>query len=548
MKYLIKLDIKAYLYFIMTKIHLLIIIFYLSISSLFSQKLTNNSKSTDSLYSKYQYSDSIIKHYKKNIDLYKQKKDTLNTINSLFELSEHYAHIVDYGNSYDGYWEALILAEKSNDINSKSRIYQALGWLYLFYRRDNEAIKHFNLSLKLKKQLRKQENLYPTYLSSDYFALVNLYRTNNDIKNAKKYLDSCYTIQKTINEKNYYLDAEAAYVNAYNKEYEKALSNLNGAENYFNTNNPSYLVIINYLYAKVYYMMNNKQKSIDYYIKSLSLTKLHQKHTNYTLMIHEALANLYAEIKNHKMAYFHSNKAIKLNEKIFGRKSKNNRYLFEIKDKHRLQKEKEKTLIKEQHIANLESAEKVWWLKLILMGVVILSLILYGILLLKNITRKHKLEKKVLAEKRKMELQKTNSILELKNKELTTSALQLIEKEEFIEKLKGIISKNNNTVDIKTINRMLNSVQGSPGSNWKEFETRFTMINQSFYKKIKESFPNLGKTDLKICALVKLDFSSKDMASLLGISIESVHTSRHRLRKKLNLKRDDNLTDFISTF
>ena len=58
----------------------------------------------------------------------------------------------------------------------------------------------------------------------------------------------------------------------------------------------------------------------------------------------------------------------------------------------------------------------------------------------------------------------------------------------------------------------------------------------------------LKQTDLKICALVKLNFPSKDMAKLLGISVESVHTSRHRLRKKLGLERNDNLEEFINKF
>ncbi|MFW2376918.1 MAG: helix-turn-helix transcriptional regulator, partial [Cellulophaga baltica] len=81
-----------------------------------------------------------------------------------------------------------------------------------------------------------------------------------------------------------------------------------------------------------------------------------------------------------------------------------------------------------------------------------------------------------------------------------------------------------------------------------EFEARFTAINQSFYKNLKDTYPSLSQTDLKLCALVKLNFSSKEMSSLLGISIESVHTSRYRLRKKLNLERNDNLTEFIANF
>ena len=94
---------------------------------------------------------------------------------------------------------------------------------------------------------------------------------------------------------------------------------------------------------------------------------------------------------------------------------------------------------------------------------------------------------------------------------------------------------------------MLKGFQNTPGGNWKEFEARFTSINESFYEKIRAKYPNLGQTDLKLCALVKLGFSSKEMSSLLGITIESVHTSRYRLRKKLNLEKGENLIDFMST-
>jgi DNA-binding NarL/FixJ family response regulator len=168
------------------------------------------------------------------------------------------------------------------------------------------------------------------------------------------------------------------------------------------------------------------------------------------------------------------------------------------------------------------------------MGVVVLFLLLYGILLFRNLRRKHRLEK-----------EKTNEVMRLKNRELTASALQLIEKEEFINKLEENISKSNE-VDFKALNRMISGFQNSPGGNWDEFEARFTSINQSFYKNIRSKYPDLGQTDLKICALVKLGFSSKEMSSLLGITMESVHTSRYRLRKKLKLEKGANLVQFIS--
>ncbi|MEM6380985.1 MAG: helix-turn-helix transcriptional regulator, partial [Bacteroidota bacterium] len=69
-----------------------------------------------------------------------------------------------------------------------------------------------------------------------------------------------------------------------------------------------------------------------------------------------------------------------------------------------------------------------------------------------------------------------------------------------------------------------------------------------FYRHLKEKFPKLTQGDLKLCALIKLNFSSKDVAKLMGISVESVHTTRYRLRKKLGLQREDNLTEYIAMF
>ena len=143
-------------------------------------------------------------------------------------------------------------------------------------------------------------------------------------------------------------------------------------------------------------------------------------------------------------------------------------------------------------------------------------------------------------------MQQNNQILELKNKELTESALRLIEKDEFISGIKKKLANQKDNIDVNLIKRMLKTIQGNPTSNWNEFEARFTAINQSFYDKLKKDYPQLSQTDQKICALVKLNFPSKDMAKLLGISVESVHTSRYRLRRKLGLERTDNLEEFIN--
>ncbi|TDT47315.1 hypothetical protein CLV90_1390 [Maribacter spongiicola] len=490
--------------------------------------------------------DSAINFYKKSIHLHKEQKDTANLVNSLYELSNLYAHNLDYGSSYDGYWEALFLADNSKNDVARAKLYQALGWLYLFYRRDNEAKNYFNLSLRLKDKMIDKKVIDSTNVLTDYYALITLFRTNGNNKMVRKYLDSSNLIKKQFKITSNYLDAEEGYQDAIDGNFEMALLKLNRTRNEFTLKNPSYLIIIDYLIGQVYFMKGDIRTSKKFFEQSLAYTKVYSNHSNYKLMVQEALALLEKEEKDFESAFFHLEAANELNESIFGRKSKNNQHLFEINDKYRLQKEKEKELIKEQRLANLENEEKLWVLKFSLMFVVVASLLILGFLFIRNIRRKHKLEKKSLEEKRVVELQKSNEILELKNNELTSSALQLIEKEEFIKKMKDTIGKNRENLDVSALNRIINTAQGSPSGNWKEFEARFTAINQSFYKNLKEAYPSLSQTDLKLCALVKLNFSSKEMASLLGISIESMHTSRYRLRKKLKLDRNDNLTEFIA--
>ncbi|MCW2120062.1 tetratricopeptide repeat protein [Flavobacterium sp. 7A] len=505
-------------------------------------------KANELRYSNY---GSAVYYYKKSIEYNTERKDTVNVIANLRDMSDLFAHRLDYGKAYDGYWKALFLAVASKDDYSKAIIYQALGWLFSFYDRDVEALRYYENSLNLTKNNKKLDDVKKlALLEQDYFSILNLYRVKGDYKKARKYLDSCQITSKKLNSKtpNYFISTETAFMNAVDKKYEVAIAGLQESNTYFEKKDPSYLIIVNYLIGEVYRMKGDLPNSITYYEKSFAFSNKYKSHENYVIMVHEALAATYAKIGNFQKAYNHSNLALKINANVFGKGSKNSQHLFEINDKYRVQKQKEREILNKQRIEQLESEEKVWLLKSVLFSIILISLLSFGFLFVKNMRRKHKDEKLAIAEKQEMELQKGKEILELKNKELTTSALQLIEKDEFIERLKLNLTDNKENVDVRTINKMLKTIQGSPSSNWKEFEARFTAVNQSFYTNLKDKYPDLGQTDLKICALIKLNFSSKDMASLLGISFESVHTSRYRLRKKFKLERNDNLNEFISTF
>lgn len=528
---------------------LLVVILYSS--SIYTQQLYKTNKYLqDARTNKFLNFEKSVQNYEKSIEHFEYKKDTFNLINSINELSELYGHNLDYSKAYDGYWRTLFLAEKSKDDFSKSRIYQSLGWLYSFYNRNTKALENFGKALKISKELALKETISNDYPVSDYFSLANFYRYNKDYETAKKYLDSSYlyTDSQKVESRRFFLESEKAFLLVTDGKFDKAEKILLESRTYFKKNNESYLVIIHFFLAKLYQAKNDLEKSIYHYNESLKFSSLYNSHMNYQIINHKELSQLHYDSKEYQKAFFYTKKASELENKIFGINSKNNEYLFQIKDQYRIQEEEQEKILKERRLSELEHNQKISILRSSLLFVTLLFLLIISFMIFKNLKRKHKREKRLLKQKQRIKLKETKKTIELKNKELAKSALQLIEKDEFIVGLKNALNENKENLNIKSVNKIIKSIQSGVGSNWKEFEARFVDINQNFYKNIKTNFPDLTQTDLKICALIKLNFSSKDMASLLGISVESIHTSRYRLRKKLKLKRNDNLVEFISGY
>ena len=77
------------------------------------------------------------------------------------------------------------------------------------------------------------------------------------------------------------------------------------------------------------------------------------------------------------------------------------------------------------------------------------------------------------------------------------------------------------------------------------FQEAFNNADRDFLKKVKEIHSNLTPNDLRLCAYLRLNLSSKELSRLLSISLKSVEIKRHRLRKKMELPHETNLVDYI---
>ena len=154
-------------------------------------------------------------------------------------------------------------------------------------------------------------------------------------------------------------------------------------------------------------------------------------------------------------------------------------------------------------------------------------------------------EQKRLTEVQKQEKeQQMQRDLEYRESQLSAMTLQMLQKSELLQELQQRLEEDNYLHKDQQLVKIISKgmVQDK---EWVDFNTHFEQINQHFYTRLKQAYPTISGNDLKICALIKLRLSIKEMAAILNISPDSVKTARYRLRKKLQLNTEDNLTDFI---
>jgi DNA-binding CsgD family transcriptional regulator/archaellum component FlaG (FlaF/FlaG flagellin family) len=147
--------------------------------------------------------------------------------------------------------------------------------------------------------------------------------------------------------------------------------------------------------------------------------------------------------------------------------------------------------------------------------------------------------------------EKLQSELSYKVKELASSTMHIIKKNEFLIEIKEILSHQKATLGTRFPDKYYESLvtkideNMSSQDNWKIFEASFEQAHEQFMKKLRANYPDLTPSDLRLCALLRMNLSSKEIAPLLGISVRGVENHRYRIRKRLNLENDQNLSDFV---
>ena len=153
---------------------------------------------------------------------------------------------------------------------------------------------------------------------------------------------------------------------------------------------------------------------------------------------------------------------------------------------------------------------------------------------------------KSLAKEKELIQSRNNQLkieIESKSRELASSTMSIIKKNELLNSLKIELIKGEEK-GIKNVVNIIDKNINNKG-DWQMFIEAFNNADKDFIKKIKSLHNSLTPNDLRLCAYLRLNLSSKEIAPLLNISPRSVEVKRYRLRKKMNLEHNNSLTDYI---
>lgn len=159
-------------------------------------------------------------------------------------------------------------------------------------------------------------------------------------------------------------------------------------------------------------------------------------------------------------------------------------------------------------------------------------------------------------EKRILELEKERAAADLRHKsqEMSNLLLSQVNRQELIQdiradlfKISDTLAAGDNTNAKKRVQSLLEKLakQSANEIDWSKFEENFDVVNDRFIEKLTAQFPTLNKNERKLCVYIRMGLYNKEIAPLLNMSTRGVEMLRYRMRRKMNLDREENLEQML---
>lgn len=139
-----------------------------------------------------------------------------------------------------------------------------------------------------------------------------------------------------------------------------------------------------------------------------------------------------------------------------------------------------------------------------------------------------------------------------KSKELASATLLIINHDDFLKEIKKDIQQNalSGKIQKKQSEQLIDKINQnlSTEDEWSVFQENFDLIHKNFFRNLKATYPDLTPADLRLCALLRLNYTTKEIASMQNLSLRGVEAARYRLRKKIDIQENEDLVSFMISF
>ncbi|WP_147406418.1 tetratricopeptide repeat protein [Maribacter vaceletii] len=486
------------------------------------------------------------KSLKKSILYFKKKKDTNRAINGLIKMSQIQKQKRNYSKTFDHLWEAKYLSDLYHRKDQKVTIRISLARLYDNFNLTEQSVTLLEDASSIAKEIYFEDNQKTENLISSYMYMAVRHRKSGNYKTALAYLDSCY-INDKINLKQRidmpFWDAEKGKIMQKIGRNEEAGKYLHEARDLTQNLIITYRPNISMYLGDLKYSINQLDSANYYYKESLNLTRRKGFNNDLEGEVLLKISKVYDKKKKTKLAYRALSESITIEAETLKDKNRTNSELFEIKNTYLNSISEKNEELEKQNIIIEKNNQIQFRLKVILGLLLLLGIISYTFIQMRLKLKKTLLDKKEAQIKAESNKKKSENEIELKSKELTSYALQLVDKDSAIDELLDVLKTE---ASQKYKNLYYKYKKGSKDL-WDDFNLQFTSINSAFYNKLETLHPKLSTTEQKHCALIKLNLGTKEMARILNIEAHSVHVSRSRIRKKIGLQRSENLEKYIGS-
>jgi tetratricopeptide (TPR) repeat protein len=429
------------------------------------------------------------------------------------------------------FYASLKIYEKLNLQDGTAATYCRIGTLYLDQKEFEKAADYYSRSIQIAREIRHDEGI-----ASNLHNLAKVYYQQKDYAKALSTFEEALAINKKAGRKylmaSNYLSIAEVYTDQHH--YNEAIYNIKMARPIFlSMGNKLRLAKCDLMLSKIYYEQGDYRKSDTMAVSSLRLG-LNHGYKDMIVASAEFLTKSFLSRRDSVTAFRYF---------IIEKQYKDSLFLAE-KQKTLKKYELQEQMEKNDHELKIARQRRNLVI-LIISGCLLFSIIII-LLILKQLrmkTRQAALEKSTYEKE-----------LEFKNKELILNVMSLMKKNEFLtdisEKLIKLEQESSSPESKNTIRKVAGELQKSQDEEiWKEFSIRFKEVHGDFYNRLLASFPTLTPNELKLCAFLRLNMSSKDIGELTGQSVSTLETARYRLRQKLGIVNSNvNLVTFLSGF